>query len=157
MGNNSASLSCPANTIDISYSKLFSHPIPADQINPLIANLASEGVSGTRNPKKPHVFIMGHAFWNNMNMVKTREWLDQVHETITATLPHLALPGAFFPRLFMSPNAAGTGKWKILRQDQGNIALAEFTAKAAEEAEKRNMDHIGMWNMTIQSTIPDGT
>jgi hypothetical protein len=66
-------------------------------------------------------------------------------------LPHLAVPDAFWPRLFVSPNAAGEKKedeWLIA---QGNKALMVFEDSMKIEVERRGLEHLETWNVSIQA------
>ena len=62
----------------------------------------------------------------------------------------------FWPRLFLTPNAAGKEKpdeWLI---SQGNKALTIFEESVKEEAGRRGVEHLGTYNMSIQSNKFDG-
>jgi len=111
----------------------------------------------TKKPKKPHVFIMGHGLWNDLDKEQTHAWITSVVLSIQKRLPWLAREEAFFPRLFMTPNAAGVKKPDIFLCRQGNIALARFEQALGPWVKERGIDHLGTWNLTIQSANPDGT
>ena len=62
----------------------------------------------------------------------------------------------FWPRLFLTPNAAGKEKpdeWII---SQGNKALANFEESVKEEVGRRGVEHLGTYNMSVQSNKYDG-
>jgi hypothetical protein len=75
---------------------------------------------------------------------------------ITYQLPHLSKPGAFWPRLFLTPNAAGKEKPDEWLVSQGNKALVLFEESVKVEANRRGVEHLGTWNMSIQSNKYDG-
>ena len=62
----------------------------------------------------------------------------------------------FRPRLIMTPNAAGKQKPDQFLLSQGNKALMLFEESVAQEAARRGVEHIGTWNMSIQSNKYDG-
>lgn len=75
---------------------------------------------------------------------------------MTDQLPYLASPGAFWPRLFVTPNAAGKDKPDEWVVTQGNKALMIFEESVAIEAGRRGVEHLGTWNMSIQASKYDG-
>ncbi len=129
-----------------------------------------------RKPSTPYAFIFGHGLWNDLDLQATLDWLDTILETITNTAPWLSLPpskstpppsapGAhrdrkreekFFPRLFLTPNAAGKEKPDEWIQSQGNKALMLFEESMRVEAGRRGLEHLGTWNASIQSNKFDG-
>ncbi len=92
----------------------------------------------------------------DLDLQATLDWLAQIHETLTAQLPYLAAPGAFWPRLFITPNSAGRQKPDQWLVSQGNKALMLFEEAVGAEAARRGIEHLGTWNMSIQSTKYDG-
>ncbi len=134
-------------------------------------------------PERPYAFILGHGLWNDLDLQATVSWLDTILETIVAAAPWLQpslhsgssrykagkaksvagdrsaqvkpKPG-FWPRLFMTPNAAGKAKPDEWLVSQGNKALMIFEESMKVEAEKRGVEHVGTWNMTIQANLYDG-
>lgn len=83
-------------------------------------------------------------------MQKTVNWLDAVLEAIK--------PGFPTPRhsLFVTPNASGKEKPDEWLVTQGNKALMLFEEAVSIEAAKRGVEHLGTWNMSIQSNMYDG-
>ena len=74
----------------------------------------------------------------------------------TSQLPYLASPHAFWPRLILTPNAAGKAKPDEWLVTQGNKALMIFEESVAIEAGRRGVEHLGTWNMSVQSNKFDG-
>lgn len=61
-----------------------------------------------------------------------------------------------WPRLFLTPNAAGKEKPDEWLVSQGNKALMIFEEAVGEEVRRRGVEHLGTWNMTVQSNKFDG-
>jgi len=118
-------------------------PIPTEEIISLKACIGTED-------DKPKAVIFGHGLWSNLDLQKTVNWLDAVLEAIG--------PG-FAPQghsLFVTPNAAGKEKPDGWLVTQGNKALMLFEEAVSVEAAKRGVEHLGTWNMSIQSNKYDG-
>lgn len=125
-------------------------PIPTEELDRFKTLL------GTSKPSKPHAFIFGHGLWNDLDLQATLDWLDTILESTTSQLAYLAKPGAFWPRLFLTPNAAGREKPDEWLVSQGNKALMLFEEAVGVEAGRRGVEHLGTWNMSIQSNKFDG-
>ena len=61
------------------------------------------------------------------------------------------------PFLWVGPVAAGHLKPPALVPSQGNNALWHYTTEMAKEAEAREMEALGMYNLTLQASTWDGT
>ena len=61
------------------------------------------------------------------------------------------------PFLWVGPNAAGHLKPPSQILSQGNNALWHYTVEMAKEAEARELDALGMYNLTLQAGSKDGT
>lgn len=96
--------------------------------------------------------------------------LDSFHQFDIPPLPHAdnaplpqpppeprVLPNAIFPRLFVTPSAAGINKPVVHAEKQGNAALSRFEGTVGAWAEERGYDHLGTYNLTLQGSSPDGT
>lgn len=108
-------------------------------------------------PNKPYAFVLGHGLWNDLVKEKTFAWMDQVVEELQNVAPYLKEPNALFPKLFLTPNAAGPNKPYVFHARQGNIAISEFERSVAPFARARGFDHLGTYNASIQTHNPDGT
>lgn len=100
---------------------------------------------------------MGHGLWNDLQPDKTYAFVDQLLDGITEAAPYLDEANAFFPRLFMGPNAAGIRKPEIFLARQGNIAITKFELAVGPFVKDRGFDFLGTYNASIQSNNPDGT
>lgn len=61
------------------------------------------------------------------------------------------------PFLWVGPNAAGHLKPPSQILNQGNNALWHYTIEMAKEAEARELDALGMYNLTLQAGSWDGS
>jgi hypothetical protein len=118
-------------------------PIPDAEINQLKAAIGER--SG-----RPKAFIFGHGLWSDLDLQKTVEWLDTILRAITGAT------GSDWQGLFVTPNAAGRGKPDEWIVTQGNKALMLYEEAVGIEVRKRGIEHLGTWNMSIQSNKYDG-
>jgi hypothetical protein len=118
-------------------------PIPEAEINQLKAVI---GVN-TRGRK---AFIFGHGLWSDLDLQKTVDWLDTILRAITS------VTGSDWEGLFVTPNAARKEKPDEWIVTQGNKALMLYEEAVGIEAGKRRIEHLGTWNMSIQSNKYDG-
>jgi hypothetical protein len=118
-------------------------PIPTDEVTRLKA-----GVGSTNG--KPKAIILGHGLWSDLDLQRTVNWLDSVLGVIEGTT------GTAWHGLFVTPNAAGKDKPDDWIVSQGNKALMLFEEAVSVEAAKREIEHLGTWNMSIQSNRYDG-
>lgn len=100
---------------------------------------------------------MGHGLWNDLDKDKSIAWYEQIMNATVKHSPYLLEPGTTFPRLALTPNAAGDKKPDIFIARQGNIALTRFERAVGDWARSKGYDHLGTYNMSIQAYNPDGT
>lgn len=139
-------------------------PIPPEELARFRALLPSS------KPSRPYAFIFGHGLWNDLDLQATLDWLDLILDTTLAAAPwlesdqssemtHLAKAGRqirFWPRLILTPNAAGKEKPDEWLVSQGDKALSIFEDSVRIEASRRGVEHLGTYNMSIQSNKFDG-
>jgi hypothetical protein len=118
-------------------------PIPEAEINQL------KGAIGNHS-NRPKAFIFGHGLWSDLDLQKTVDWLDTILRTIKSTT------GEDWHGLFVTPSAAGKEKPDEWIVTQGNKALMLYEEAVGIEARKRGIEHLGTWNMSIQSNKYDG-
>lgn len=135
----------------IAVTTALKYPLPYDSIIALQSRLP--GII----PRKPHAFIHGHGLWNDLNTTATHLWYEQVELAITDRMHWLADSVAFYPRLFVTPSAAGATKPDQFLTRQGNGALVKFEKEIGAWASLRGLEHLGVWNLTVQNYSPDGT
>ena len=159
-----------------SVEQMIRFPIAPEELDRLKALLPN------KKPAKPYAFIFGHGLWNDIDLQATVDWLDLVLDTISMQAPWLSPPSSqspsssdanknsraitnhhemkretgFWPRLFITPNAAGIEKPDEWLVTQGNKALMLFEEGVRVEAGRRGIEHLGTWNMSIQSNKFDG-
>ncbi|EKD12010.1 uncharacterized protein L3040_005884 [Drepanopeziza brunnea f. sp. 'multigermtubi'] len=142
MANDPASISCP-NNINVIMEQIVKYPIPEDEIRRLKEDVTTFG-------KKPIAVILGHGLWSNLDLQMSVRWLDGVIGAIRDIL------GSEWTGLFITPNAAGKEKPDDWIVTQGNKALMLFEEAVGMLAKERGLDHLGTWNMSIQSNKYDG-
>lgn len=114
-------------------------PVPQDEANRLKSSIVPSN--------RPTAFILGHGLWSDLDLKKTVDWLDTILGIITISNWH---------GLFVTPNAAGKRKPDEWLVSQGNKALMIYEEAVGIEVVKRGIDHLGTWNMSIQSSKYDG-
>jgi hypothetical protein len=119
------------------------HPIPADEMSRLKNSLGIK-------QERPKAIVFGYGLWSDLDLQKTVNWLDTIRETVERTV------GSSWHGLFVTPNAAGKEKPDDWIVTQGNKALMLFEEAVSIEAAKRGLEHLGTWNMSIQSNKYDG-
>lgn len=122
-------------------------------------------------PSRPYAFIFGHGLWNDLDLQATLDWLDVILDTTLLKAPWLSpsTPSSssqsprnkksekgFWPKLFLTPNACGKDKPDEWIVSQGNKALMVFEEAVGVEIARRGVEHLGTWNMSIQSNKFDG-
>ncbi|KAL8675224.1 MAG: hypothetical protein Q9168_000344 [Polycauliona sp. 1 TL-2023] len=173
--NDPESLACPANTIDVIIEQMIRFPIPSDELERFRALLPP------KKPTRPYAFVFGHGLWNDLDLQATLDWLDTIRDVSIQQAPWLGSPSqpivsharsrgkpvaatgehkkqgsGFWPRLFLTPNAAGKEKPDEWLVSQGNKALMIFEEAVGEEVKRKGIEHLGTWNMSIQSNKFDG-
>lgn len=101
--------------------------------------------------------VAGHGLWNDLNVTASLLWLDSLGARINATMPWLAEQRTLYPRLFITPTHAGLNKPEEYFLTQGNRELSRFERAMGPVLRERGYDHLGTFNLTTQSTSPDGT
>ncbi|KAG4437935.1 hypothetical protein IFR05_006605 [Cadophora sp. M221] len=134
MAHDPESVAC-ADPINVIMEEIVKYPIPKDEIDRLQADIAGEKIA----------FIFGHGLWSNLDLQMSVNWLDSV-------LGAIKLKNG----LFVTPNAAGKEKPDDWIVTQGNKALMLYEEAMGIVAKQRGIDHLGTWNMSIQSNKYDG-
>lgn len=146
-------------------------PIPPEELTRLRDQLP------TTKPARPYAFIYGHGLWNDLDLQATVDWLDTILETTLAQAPWLSpsdkvsgssssskksttherkRESGFWPRLFLTPNAPGFDKPDEWYMSQGHKAIGVFETECAIEVNRRGVEHLGTYNMSVQSNKFDG-
>jgi hypothetical protein len=148
--NDPDSLACGTGKIDLVIEMMLKFPLDPTEVSRFKALL-----SPIKTPK-PYAFIFGHGLWNDLDLQATVNWLDGINSHTLSVAPYLADKGATWPRLFITPNAAGPLKPDQFIVTQGDKALQIFEESVREEARERGVEHLGTWNMSIQANKFDG-
>ncbi len=127
----------------IAVEEIVRFPIPQDELNRLKTSVV-------KSTDKVEAIVFGHGLWSNLDLKKALDWFDTVLQAIISTDIKL------WQGLFVTPNAAGKEKPDDWIVTQGNKALMLFEEAIAIEAGKRGIEHLGTWNMSIQSNKYDG-
>ena len=116
-----------------------------------------------KKPRKPYAFIFGHGLWNDLDIQASLNWLDGILGHTLEKAAYLSPAGkhkraraSLWPRLYVTPNAAGIKKPDTWLVSQGDKALMVFEESVRIEAAKRGVETLGTWNMSIQATKYDG-
>jgi hypothetical protein len=113
-----------------------------------------KGLIEAKRPRKPYAFVFGHGLWNDLDLQATVNWLDGINKHALDKAPYLQK--SVWPRLIITPNAAGVKKPDQWILSQGDKALQIFEHSVQVEAAKRGIEHMGTWNMSIQTHKYDG-
>jgi len=126
------------------------HPIPDEEIQ------RYRDLIGTHKPAKPYAFVFGHGLWNDLDLQAHLNWIDRILEVTQEQLEYLRTPGSLWPRLVITPNAAGVKKPDEWLVSQGNKALSMYEESVRIEDAKRGVEHLGTFNMSVQANMYDG-
>ncbi|MCJ1319149.1 hypothetical protein MMC15_004482 [Xylographa vitiligo] len=183
--NDPSSLSCPASTVDVMIEQMIRFPIAPEELGRLRDLLPSSKPSrpyafifghglwndldlqatldwldlilDTTVSSAPWLqtgYASSHSINSISNLASKRSRKGEQASTRISWLGKRQ--NGFWPRLFLTPNAAGKEKpdeWLI---SQGNKALTIFEESVKEEAGRRGVEHLGTYNMSIQSNKFDG-
>lgn len=136
----------------VKFQSVTTWPLPDAELNQSIAETVS-----TVKPGRPYAFVFGHGLWNEMRQYESIAWIDQVQSRIMDMRPYFREPGVLWPRIFVTPNAAGEKKQQDYEATQGNKAVIRFEKFMRDHVGERKLDFFGTYNMSVQATIPDGT
>lgn len=168
-----SSLACPSSQpIDLVIEMMLRFPLDPEEVTRF------QGMLSARKPAKPYAFVFGHGLWNDLDIQATMNWLDGILAHALEKAPYLATStgdttdknrnknknkrkahsssSSLWPRLFVTPNAAGIKKPDQWLVSQGDKALMVFEESVRVEARHRGVDALGTWNMSIQATKYDG-
>ncbi|KAL8763807.1 MAG: hypothetical protein Q9194_007255 [Teloschistes cf. exilis] len=180
--NDPESLACPADKIDVIIEQMIRFPIPNDELDRLRGLLPSKKPARPYAFIYGHglwnnLDLQATLDWLDTLLdtsVQAAPWLSSTSHSrpksrskskgsraaaIAAAKGERDKNGngkGFWPRLFMTPNAAGKEKPDEWVVSQGNKALMIFEESVAVEVGRRGVEHLGTWNMSIQSNTFDG-
>jgi hypothetical protein len=144
------SFACPQPDVDLTIEVMLKFPLD------LVEVARFKRLLTPSKPAKPYAFIFGHGLWNDLDLHATLNWLDGILAYTKEAAPYLGEKGAIWPRLIVTPNAAGMLKPDQRVQSRGSEALEVFEHSVKIEAAERGVEHLGTWNMSIQTEKFDG-
>ena len=136
---------------------LFFRPLTTWPLDPETLDRSINHTIAEEKPSRPYAFVYGHGLWNELHEYETIAWIDQVQERIKELRPYYADESLFWPRIFISPNAAGENKQDGFILTQGNKQIVKFEKFMRDHVTNRGIEFFGTYNMSVQGTIPDGT
>ncbi|KAG9240926.1 hypothetical protein BJ878DRAFT_578663 [Calycina marina] len=156
--NDPQSISCK-DPVNVIIEQINTFPVPKEEVGRLQQSIGKRSV-------RPKAFVLGHGLWSNLEVSKSVAWLDTVLALITTRMT------SDWKALLVTPNAAGIQKPDMFLVAQGNKAsspkpkpfdseshlrpLMLYEERMASEAKTRGIEHLGTWNMSIQSHKFDG-
>lgn len=126
------------------------YPIAEDELERLREHI------GSTKPDRPIAFVFGHGLWNDLDLQAHMNWIDTILITTMAANPYYARENAFWPRLSVTPNAAGRNKPDEYLVSQGNKALSIYEDSVRIEDGRKGIEHLGTFNMSVQANMYDG-
>ncbi|KAK9448255.1 uncharacterized protein V1518DRAFT_375171 [Limtongia smithiae] len=149
--NDPSSFACNHNKTNIFLHIQLKHPLPQNELDRLALHL--DGIE----KGKQVAMVFGHGLWNDLNAEATIGFLNSSELAIATKLPGNGISDTTtYPRLFVTPNAAGENKQDFFIVTQGNKPLVHFERKMYELLPPRGYDVLGTWNMSVQTSMVDG-
>ncbi|KAK9477044.1 hypothetical protein V1514DRAFT_334995 [Lipomyces japonicus] len=153
-----SSLKCDARTINVQNHVVTTYPPAAAELENLAQSLAaaaasSSGSDGAAGSGKPVALVYSQGHHNDLDVQATAGWLTSIERTISEALPrHVGRA-----QLFVTPGSAGPN---MIDQDaikHGTKALQLFEHGMVDLlAARSDIDVLGTWNATVQTTLQDG-
>ncbi|KAI9708900.1 MAG: hypothetical protein M1828_002572 [Chrysothrix sp. TS-e1954] len=144
------SFQCPPDLVNLLIEVMVRFPIEENELARLREDI------GPSKPERPIAFIFGHGLWNDLDLQAHTNWIDTILETIVGHNSYYARDDAFWPRLVVTPNAAGRNKPDEWLVSQGNKALSIYEDSVRIEDGRRGIEHLGTFNMSVQANMYDG-
>ncbi|KAL8839589.1 MAG: hypothetical protein Q9170_001693 [Blastenia crenularia] len=180
--NDPESLACPADTIDVIIEMMIRFPIPSDELDRLRALLPTkkpdrpyafifghglwndldlqatlDWLDTLLDVLKQHApWLTSSTNYQPSNPHGKKKSGQATRGALAAAKRERKHEEGFWPRLFLTPNAAGKEKPDEWIVSQGNKALMVFEEAVGVEVKRRGVEHLGTWNMSIQSNKFDG-
>ena len=185
MLNDPDSLACPLGTIDVAIEQMIRFPIAQDELSRLRALLPptkpkkpfafifGHGLWNDLDLQATLDWLdliletsLSAAPWLSPTSTSTKQRLienitgSKARRSSSNHRAHYPSPESktsiHWPRLFVTPNASGREKPDEWLVSQGNKALQIFEEAVKEQVGRRGVEHVGTWNMSIQSNKFDG-
>ncbi|KAL8962082.1 MAG: hypothetical protein Q9193_001466 [Seirophora villosa] len=180
--NDPESLACPASTVDVIIEMMIRFPIPSDELdrlrtllppkkpdrpyafvlghglwNDLDLQATLDWLDQLLDVSKQHApWLASSVTKSSTSSIRPKDRAAAVAAAAAAAKRERKHDLGFWPRLFLTPNAAGKEKPDEWIVSQGNKALMVFEEAVGMEVRRRGVEHLGTWNMSIQSNKFDG-
>ncbi|KAK9473771.1 uncharacterized protein V1510DRAFT_362701, partial [Dipodascopsis tothii] len=141
-----SSFKCSADVIDIQNHVISTYPPSSEDLQKLGDAIASQ--TGGRQT----AFIYGHGHHNEFEVSATEGWLASIQRTISERIGK----GVPWSQLFVTPGASGANIGEAESLKFGTKALQVFEQRMRVLGPEKDVDVLGTWNATIQSTLRDG-
>ncbi|KAB8356438.1 hypothetical protein FH972_024021 [Carpinus fangiana] len=150
------SIKCPKHTPPalVTWNPTLAFPLMGDTFDYM------PDLSKRMRPDGRIAFVLSHGLWNDLDFPMSMSWFEQIQDNIARYMPTYASPKLsqrLFPRLFISPTAQGELKPDMVVPTQNNLRLIKETSEMRKYVQARGFDHLGLYNLTVQATSPDGT
>ncbi|KAK9466822.1 hypothetical protein V1512DRAFT_262427 [Lipomyces arxii] len=144
------SFACDAKKVKVLIELQVQYPQPDDELDRFVEDLSDVNVG------RKVAFIFGQGLWNELDVQATISYLERAESAIKRKFSEYEKDTKTFPRLFVTPNAAGHKKPDMFIMTQGNKPLVMFEHSMYDVLPPRGYDVLGTWNMSIQGHSYDG-
>ncbi|KAK9323450.1 hypothetical protein V1517DRAFT_258147 [Lipomyces orientalis] len=142
------SLKCDAKSINVQNHVMPNYPPTAAEL----ANLGDVFAAPAVDREKPVAVVYGHGHHNDLDTQATAGWLTSIQRTIAERMSKAVRRA----QLFVTPGAAGPSMYDLDVLKHGHKALALFETGMADVCRGKEIDLLGTYNATAQTTIRDG-
>ncbi|KAK9431640.1 hypothetical protein V1505DRAFT_368203 [Lipomyces doorenjongii] len=140
------SLKCDPHKMNVQNHVISAYP-------PTAAELGNLGdVFARASTDSPIALIYGHGHDNDLDIQATSGWLTSIQRTISERMSK----GARRAQLFVTPGSSGPSMYDLDVLKHGHKALSLFETGMADVCRAKDIDVLGTYNATMQTTIHDG-
>ncbi|KAK9375818.1 uncharacterized protein V1513DRAFT_440947 [Lipomyces chichibuensis] len=140
------SLKCDPHNMNVQNHVISTYP-------PTAAELSNLGdVFARASTDSPIALIYGHGHDNNLDVQSTSGWLTSIQRTIAERMSK----GARRAELFVTPGSSGPSMYDLDVLRHGHKALSLFETGMSDVCRGKDIDVLGTYNATTQTTIHDG-
>ncbi|KAJ8097291.1 hypothetical protein POJ06DRAFT_240620 [Lipomyces tetrasporus] len=149
------SLKCDAKSINVQNHVMPNYPPTAAELANLgdvFAHYPAPDGQQQQQHQKPVAIVYGHGHHNDLDIQATAGWLTSIQRTISERMSKAVRRA----QLFVTPGAAGPSMFDLDVLKHGHKALALFETGMADVCRGKEIDLLGTYNATTQTTIRDG-
>ncbi|KAK9329310.1 hypothetical protein V1520DRAFT_343758 [Lipomyces starkeyi] len=140
------SLMCDPHNMNVQNHVISTYP-------PTTAELANLGdVFARASTDRPIALVYGHGHHNDLDIQATSGWLTSIQRTISERMSK----GVRRAQLFVTPGSSGPSMYDLDVLRHGHKALSLFETGMADVCRGKDIDVLGTYNATMQTTIHDG-